>query len=278
MNISHKAEIESGERFKFGENWSNFLLILDEERIESAIDSLRVMLKLNDLTGKRFVDVGSGSGLFSLAARRMGARVVSFDYDPQSVECTRELKRRYFKEDPDWDILEGSVLDNSFLVTLGKFDIVYSWGVLHHTGQMWNALENVCELIGENGILFISIYNDQLYISRVWRQVKKIYCSGSLGRFLMKAIFIPYFAAQFLLYDIYKLRNPIRTYSEYKRQRGMSRLHDWYDWLGGYPFEVAKPEQIFDFYHERGMSLETLFTCGGGLGCNQFIFHKNFMN
>ena len=51
----------------------------------------------------------------------------SFDYDPQSVACTQELKRRYFAEDEQWIIEEGSVLDRNYLSRLGRFDVVYSW-------------------------------------------------------------------------------------------------------------------------------------------------------
>jgi 2-polyprenyl-3-methyl-5-hydroxy-6-metoxy-1,4-benzoquinol methylase len=126
--IGHAKEIAQGERFEFGENWSRFLDVLDDERIFEAEKSLKQMLEVEDLAGKSFLDIGSGSGLFSLAARRLGARVHSFDYDPQSVASTRELRRRYFPEDADWSIEEGSILDEEYVRSLGKFDIVYSWG------------------------------------------------------------------------------------------------------------------------------------------------------
>ncbi|MGX9080040.1 class I SAM-dependent methyltransferase, partial [Klebsiella pneumoniae] len=114
-----------------------------------------LMLGVESLTGKTFLDVGSGSGLFSLAARLLGATVTSFDFDPKSVACARELKRRYFDGDSDWLIHEGSVLDKDFVLALGEFDIVYSWGVLHHTGEMWQALENVVANVASEGQLFI---------------------------------------------------------------------------------------------------------------------------
>ena len=117
-------EVSRGERFKFGENWSRFLKVLNDERIFEAEKSLKQMLGIEDLEGNSFLDIGSGSGLFSLAARRLGARVHSFDYDPHSVASTRELKRRYFPEDSDWTVEEGSVLDREYLESLGKFDIV----------------------------------------------------------------------------------------------------------------------------------------------------------
>src|SRR5215471_18127766 len=140
---AHAREVASGNRFEFGKNWSRFLSLLNERHIEEAERSLREMLELEDLAGKSFLDIGSGSGLFSLAAHRLGASVHSFDFDPQSVACARELKRRFFPDDSSWIVEEGSVLDTQYLCSLPQFDVVYSWGVLHHTGQMWQALEHL---------------------------------------------------------------------------------------------------------------------------------------
>ena len=140
MNAVH--EVEAGKRFDFGANWTRFLAVIDDDRIAQAESSLKQMLRIERLDGQRFLDIGSGSGLFSLAARRLGASVHSFDLDPQSVACTQELKRRYCPEDSEWHIERGSALDRDYLEGLGQFDIVYSWGVLHHTGAMWLALEH----------------------------------------------------------------------------------------------------------------------------------------
>ena len=270
----HAKEVARGERFKFGENWSRFLKVLNDERIFEAEKSLKQMLGVEDLEGKSFLDIGSGSGLFSLAARRLGARVHSFDYDPQSVATTRELKRRYFPEDSDWTVEEGSVLDRDYLESLGKFDIVYSWGVLHHTGDMWRALENVPLPVADGGRLFIAIYNDQGAISKLWLRIKRLYLSGTPGRRFVWATFAPYFVFRLLIADLIKGRNPVARYVEYKRSRGMSMVHDWRDWLGGYPFEVAKPEEVFEFYRDRGFVLDKLITVGRKQGNNEFVFTK----
>jgi 2-polyprenyl-3-methyl-5-hydroxy-6-metoxy-1,4-benzoquinol methylase len=270
-----ESEIAAGERFAFGKNWRRFLSALNEERIALAEHSLEQMLEVESLRGARFLDVGSGSGLFSLAARRLGASVHSFDCDPSCVACTEELKRRFFSHDIEWTISRGSILDRPFVHSLGAFDVVYAWGVLHHTGALDRALENVARTVADRGKLFLAIYNDQGIKSVLWRKVKRLYCSSAPGRWMVSAIFIPYFVLGGLVSDVAERRNPLARYRTSETARGMSRVRDWFDWLGGLPFEVAKPEVIFDFFHRMGFRLERLVTCGGRSGCNQFVFVKD---
>jgi 2-polyprenyl-3-methyl-5-hydroxy-6-metoxy-1,4-benzoquinol methylase len=274
MSTQHSAEVGRGARFRFGANWKQFLSTLDDQRIEQAEHSLRLMLGQTELSAKKFLDIGSGSGLFSLAARRLGAKVHSFDYDPQSVACTMELKRRYFPENASWKIEEGSALDQEYLRRLGSFDIVYSWGVLHHTGAMYTALENAAIPVGEGGHLYIAIYNDQGLISSLWTKVKRWYCSGPLGRSLVTMIFIPYFSLKSVGISLLKHGDPWGYFVEYRKRRGMSIYHDWIDWLGGYPFEVAKPEEIIRTFQKAGFTLRNLTTTNR-MGCNEFLFQKN---
>jgi 2-polyprenyl-3-methyl-5-hydroxy-6-metoxy-1,4-benzoquinol methylase len=259
---AHAGEVSRGERFEFGANWRRFLESLTEERIQLAERSLRE--NLGELAGKRFLDIGSGSGLFSLAAHRLGANVHSFDFDPQSVACTQELKRR-FGTGREWKIEEGSALDADYLASLGSFDIVYSWGVLHHTGAMWRALENAIGLVAPGGSLFIAIYNDEGYKSRYWRRVKRLYVSQPLLRPLIVATH-GLWISRWVFFDM--LRGKL-----FKDQRGMKLWTDIIDWLGGYPFEVATPQAIFAFFKQRGFTLETLIT-RRGFGCNEFGFTK----
>jgi len=260
--------------FAFGENWQDYLHILSDNHILEAEKALRTFLGEYDLQGKRFLDIGSGSGLHSLAARRMQAIVHSFDHDPQSVACTQELKRRYFSNDKEWTIQQGSILDGDFLNKLGEFDICYAWGVLHHTGDLWQALYNAQRPVQHGGLLFVAIYNDQGFISVIWRIIKRFYCSGWLGRAMMSLIFYPVFFLSGLMIDLVHLRNPAMRYREHKKYRGMSLLHDWRDWLGGYPFEPAKPEKIISFYKDLGFELVRFEPTGHGFGNNQFLFRR----
>jgi 2-polyprenyl-3-methyl-5-hydroxy-6-metoxy-1,4-benzoquinol methylase len=274
MSGLHQLEVTRGERFEFGANWQRFLACLDEARILEAEKSLASHLGVEDLRGKSFIDVGCGSGLFSLAARRLGARVHSFDFDPRSVACAVELRRRYFPEDPHWQVETGSALDEDYLAKLGSFDVVYSWGVLHHTGSMWPALGNVVPLVASDGKLFISIYNDQGKTSHRWLRVKQMYNALPTAlRFLVLWPAAIRLWGPTTVRDILRGR-PFATWRQYGKTRGMSAWPDLVDWVGGLPFEVAKPEAIFDFFRARGFVLEQLVTCAGGIGCNEFVFAR----
>jgi len=275
------TELREGKRFNFGSNWNQFLKRLDEDRIREAEKSLKHMLEMENLDGKFFLDIGSGSGLFSLAARRLGAKVHSFDNDPGSVESTFRLKQRYFPNDTHWKIELGNVLDMTFLNSLGQFDIVYAWGVLHHTGAMWQALENIAVLVSKGGKQFVSIYNSQRMMSRYWVALKKIYNQSSKPiRALMILSVGTLLETRSALFRLMQGENPLpfKYWKEKKKDRGMSVWHDLVDWVGGYPFEVAKPEEIFNFYREKGFTLVKLKTCRGGLGCNEFVFVQEVRN
>jgi 2-polyprenyl-6-hydroxyphenyl methylase/3-demethylubiquinone-9 3-methyltransferase len=266
-------EVRTGERFRFGENWAAFLPQIDEARIEQAEQSLLEMLGIDGLAGKRFLDAGSGSGLFSLAARRLGADVVSFDFDPESVRCTAELKRLWCQNDDQWRVDQGSVLDGEFLDKLGTYDIVYSWGVLHHTGSMWQALENIASLVVPGGQLFISIYNDQGARSRFWLRVKRLYVRTP--RPFKWMILLPSMALLWGPAVVRRIFSPTLHRSvKSGAPRGMSRWRDAVDWVGGYPFEVARPEEILDFYSALGFRIRRIETCGDRIGCNEFVFTR----
>lgn len=257
------------ERFDFGSNWQRFIDGLTEDQIHQARLDLLDLLDVTSLDGKHFLDIGSGSGLSSLAAYRAGAKVTSFDFDPLCVACTAELKRRENAGDEHWTVVKGSILDTKFLDQLGEFDVVYSWGVLHHTGAMWDAISNAAEVVTANGMLVIAIYNDQQWLSRYWTRVKRIYNRSPLGKVAMLALHSPYFlAARFGGNVLHALKHTSRT------NRGMRFWPDVIDWVGGYPFEVASPNAVAEFLQHRGLEMTKLVSVGRRSGCNEFVFRR----
>jgi SAM-dependent methyltransferase len=276
MPETHADEIRAGRRFPFGRNWRSFLSVLDDERIEEAKRSLRAFLEVDSLAGRSFLDVGSGSGLFSLAARRLGASVLSFDYDPDCVECTRELRRRYYPDDPDWRVMEGSVLDETFVRSLGQFDVVYAWGVLHHTGDMWRAIAHLTSTPAVGGRLFMAIYNDDGASSRRWQRRKRRFNR------LPAVLRAPYAVAVWAPFELLTLaaalrRGRVRAYVDlwrhYKQSRGMSRWHDIRDWLGGYPFEFASMDALVTFLQRANFKPLKLVPSPGH-GCHQLVLER----
>ncbi len=275
MSTPAGFEAES-DRFGFGQNWASFAAEMPQERIDAARGSLVEMLGEDAASGRTVLDIGSGSGLFSLAATQLGAtRVHSFDYDSDSVATTSRI-RETFAHDAPWTVERGSVLDPAYMEALGEWDLVYSWGVLHHTGAMWDAIDAACQRVADGGRLFIAIYNDQGFRSRAWTWVKRTYnrLPPVLQRLYILAFMVPLELKQIAKYTL-RLRphEYVRLWrSAAYYERGMDYWHDIVDWIGGYPFEVATPEAIFDFCRARGFELERLRTCGGSHGLNEFVF------
>lgn len=263
-------------RFEFGENWKEFLEKLNHERIAISQSSILKMLGVSSLSNKSFIDIGSGSGLSSLAAKNLGARVTSFDFDQSSVWCTSELKNRFYKGDKSWEVMQGSVLDKKFLNRFGKFDIVYSWGVLHHTGKMWFAIDNCLCLVKKKGVFFLAIYNDQGIKSRFWWIIKWFY--HKLPKILQKpfAYSVDFFV-KFLILFKYTLKfRPMIILGpmfNYKQARGMSMLSDIIDWYGGFPYEFANFEYLVDYIQNKGFILQKGVKASS-LGCHELVFKK----
>jgi SAM-dependent methyltransferase len=233
--------------FSFGQNWQYFLKSLTEDSIKNAELSLIGFLHVEDLQGKSFLDIGCGSGLFSYAAFKLGAKkVVSFDADPFSIGCCNYLHKKANSPE-NWDIYEGSVLDQNFIVQLGKFDIVYSWGVLHHTGNMWEAIKNSARLVDKGGYYYIAIYNkvQGKRGSEFWLKRKKLY--NQSPKIVKYGLELHHICLYHIIVPLVRGKNFIKAIKNYDSRRGMNWRRDITDWLGGYPYEFATVEEIFTF-------------------------------
>jgi SAM-dependent methyltransferase len=270
------------EGYDFGSNWRSFIdgHLTDERRLE-ALRSIPSFLGRDSLEGLTFVDVGCGTGLFSWAAYKLGAkRILSFDVNPNSVDCCEKL-RRDEGEPKNWEIIQASILDDEAMRELGEFDIVYSWGVLHHTGNMWHAIENTARLVKPGGLLWIAVYNradgigiysdGRIGTSRFWEREKVFYNRlPKMGQRAMDYLAATGMVSAYLLVG----RNPVREIREHKKNRGMSWMVDIRDWLGGWPYEYASLEEIFAFVRDRfGYTLENVISTNS-LRNNEFLFRR----
>ena len=249
--MNWQSEIAKGLRFKFGENWQDFSNNLSDSMIKDAI--LCTKKSLNDagveIRGKTVIDIGCGSGLFSLAALDLGAKfITSFDYDPSSVECTRKLLQSKNFSNNDFEVLEGSILDDEFISRLSKYDLVYSWGVLHHTGNLKKALKNSCNLTKKNGIIFIALYQ-KTFLDPIWKIEKRFYSSSSKRiQIIIDRMFIFLIRITYIL-KRKSFKNFVKNYSN---NRGMNYYRDISDWLGGYPYEGITVEECIKFFSRIG--------------------------
>jgi 2-polyprenyl-6-hydroxyphenyl methylase/3-demethylubiquinone-9 3-methyltransferase len=260
--------------FAFGANWQRFLGHVTEKRVRSAERSLLEFLGLENLRGKSFLDIGCGSGLFSYAAYRLGAtRVVSFDPDPRSVECCRYLHDKANRP-TNWEIHQESILDADFTSRLGRFDVVYAWGTLQHTGRMWDAIRRSAELVSKDGFFYVAIYNqvEGMLGSSFWLKFKKAFNAlPRAGQYIVELGAIPiYFAARRL-----HARSLIADVQSYESSRGMYWRTDITDWLGGLPYECATVEEVFKFIRTRcgNLDLHNLKTTNS-LANNWYLFKR----
>ena len=276
MTSSWSEEISRQERFRFGSNWLDFSESLTEAQIAQAVDDLKRLLCLDSLDGRSFVDIGSGSGLSSLAALRLGAkRVLALDYDRDSVACSERTLAGHAPAGADFRVVQDSILRGGLAEDYGTFDVVYAWGSLHHTGSMDQAIRHAAALCrNEAGArLALALYRKTM-LCPAWRVIKKLYVAG--GPRLQAAIRWLYLR----LFDLAALalgkpRTAERT-EHYASARGMSFEHDVHDWLGGYPYESISPRACRAFLGELGFRplYESVRTEGKTLvpGCDEFLF------
>jgi 2-polyprenyl-6-hydroxyphenyl methylase/3-demethylubiquinone-9 3-methyltransferase len=256
--------------FDFGKNWARYSELIDCDRLAAATESVRRLVP--DVAGKTFLDIGSGSGLFSLAALHLGAaRVHAVDIDEDSVTTTRKVLAS-FGDDSRWTAEQRSVFDLS-PDELDTFDVVYSWGVLHHTGDMWKAIDRASKMVAAGGTFALALY-EKTPLCGAWRVEKKAYMrAGPRVQRLARGLYIG-------LYRLGRLATGRNPFVRGVLNRGMALEHDVHDWLGGYPYESTDKAEVAEFLCTRGfepvLEKAVKIHAGGimGSGCSEYVYRR----
>lgn len=255
-------------KFSFGKNWSRYVKLVNEATIDSARESLLNLIDNNHdlIKGKTFLDIGCGSGLFMLAADRLGTGSgTGIDVDPFSVETSKAMLKK-FGTSATFQVIHGSILDKELLNRIGKAEFVYAWGSLHHTGRMWEAISNAVGLVEDSGTLVLAIYNRHK-TSGFWKMVKKTYNNVPS---LIKVFIVAGYLMVNVPYKLIFFREGLRD----ENQRGMHWYYDALDWLGGWPYEYASIDEIHNYLTRMGLTELKTIPCQGMTGCNQFVYRK----
>jgi len=188
-------------KFSFWKNWENFLKKLDQKKIDQAKQYLiDFMWWIDHIQNKTIIDFWSWSWLMSLAFVLLWAKkVVSIDIDDSSLACTQFLKHKFTIDDSKRDIRKWSILDKNLIKNLEKFDVVYSWWVIHHSWNMWEGLDHIAQLVKPSWLLYLAIYNNNTYplegTSKLWVKIKRIYSKAKIFRYNLHTLL------SFLTYD-----------------------------------------------------------------------------
>lgn len=269
------------DHFAFGQNWAEYAKKVTEEEIVEAERGLQRLLGQDRLDGLRFIDIGCGSGIHCLAALRLGAsEVLAIDLDPDSVKTTEAMLLRNAPANTHWRVHEMSVLELDPDLH-GTYDVVYSWGVLHHTGAMFEALERAAKVTAQHGQFVFALYR-RVWADFFWRWEKRWYSKASpaaqrRARSLYVALFRLAYAATGRNFSSYVER--------YASNRGMHYYHDVHDWLGGYPYESILPHEVEHLMTTLGFSRVRSFVQRGrifgrasgilGSGCDEYVYRKS---
>jgi len=254
-------------QFDFGQNWSDYSEAeLDFHQFECALQSLEDLFGADSIKQKSFLDVGSGSGLFSIAAKKLGAtKVLGTDINPKCTAVSNTNAKKLLKNGDLPEFMVISVLDEKAMDSLNTYDIVYAWGSLHHTGDMYKAIDIVLRRVKPGGKLCLAIYRKHI-TSPIWKLIKYLY--NKSPQWLKKvwvAIFYPViYIAKYLI----TLRNPKSM------KRGMSFYYDVIDWIGGYPYEYATEKEILEFVTKRGFRHLRTIPAYLPTGNHQYLFEK----
>lgn len=204
-------------------------------KIEKQIEFLNKLIGRDNIENKIVLDAGCGTGIAAISFKKLGAnKVIGIDISKKSLLTAKKLAE---EAGVKLKFITGDLLN---LPLKGNFDIIHSFGALHHTGDTKGAFANLINLLGENGQFYLALY---------WRTRLTF-----LHQFIRKILrLLPESAWEPISKFITKF-----MVGKKKTQRGFDGYGEALDWLCVPHRDHYRPEEIKKWFKEYNMQSELL--------------------
>ena len=190
--------------------------------------------------GKKVLDAGSGSGMVSIAFAVMGASVTGVDITSKCIENGRKRAKAFGVE------CRFVQSDLTMLDLHEDFDIIYSWGVLHHTADAKASFFRLVEHLRPGGEIIIAVYLRTAF-SSFWN-FSRVFYQSSPG--FAKTAFRR--SASVLLNGYDAVRKALMKKERYML-RGTSNEELVNDWFGVPHRTFHTYTEVYEWFREKGL-------------------------
>lgn len=125
--------------------------------VDKIISQEELCIKPGWFKGRKVLDAGCGNGRWTYGFLKLGARVTAVDYSQNALKIVSTS----LGQNKNLAVRKVNLLELPRWLKKEKFDLVFSWGVLHHTGNIRKALKNVAPLVKDDGVLYLYLYGKE---------------------------------------------------------------------------------------------------------------------
>ena len=129
-------------------------------RVDSILSESELRIDRRWFAGKQVLDAGCGNGRWIEGFLRLGSEVTAIDVSEAALRHVRRVYGDRIR------VLRGSILEADSLLAGQEFDLVFSWGVLHHTENAADAMKTLARLVKQDGFLYLYLYGKESVSAR----------------------------------------------------------------------------------------------------------------